>query len=87
MDAFIYSPLMHESYAGTVYDKLFHVTDWLPTLLELSGTPPPLSSPSPLPPPPPLPPSPPLPPLFPSPPPPLPMVVCLLQLGPPSLLG
>ena len=38
MDAFIYSPLMHESYAGTVYDKLFHVTDWFPTLLELSGT-------------------------------------------------
>jgi arylsulfatase A-like enzyme len=32
--AFIYSPLLPSEVRGTEYNKMFHVTDWLPTILE-----------------------------------------------------
>lgn len=37
VDAFVYSPLMDAAYRGTVYNGLFHVTDWFPTILEIAG--------------------------------------------------
>lgn len=37
MDAFIYSPLLPTASQGSVYPGIFHVSDWFPTLLELSG--------------------------------------------------
>jgi len=36
VDAFISSPLLN-AYAGTTYNGLMHITDWFPTILELSG--------------------------------------------------
>jgi arylsulfatase A-like enzyme len=37
VDAFVYSPLLSASAAGTLYNNLFHVSDWFPTLLDLAG--------------------------------------------------
>ena len=31
--AFVHSPLLNQNVRGTTYDDLFHVTDWLPTLV------------------------------------------------------
>lgn len=36
-DAFVHSPLLPPSLHGTVNKKLFHVVDWLPTLVALAG--------------------------------------------------
>lgn len=38
VDSFIYSPLIPESLRGTNYTGLMHVTDWLPTIVELTGS-------------------------------------------------
>lgn len=32
--SFVYSPLLPSDVRGTEYNKMFHVTDWLPTILE-----------------------------------------------------
>jgi arylsulfatase A-like enzyme len=32
-NAFLHSPLFDESFKGTTYDGMFHVTDWLPTIM------------------------------------------------------
>jgi arylsulfatase A-like enzyme len=32
--AFVYSPLLSSDVRGTEYNKMFHVSDWLPTILE-----------------------------------------------------
>ena len=37
VDAFIYSPLIEESVRGRDYSPVFHVSDWMPTLLDLAG--------------------------------------------------
>ena len=39
--AFVHSPLLPAARRGGVYDGLFHVTDWLPTLVRLAGGAPP----------------------------------------------
>ncbi len=36
VDAFIYSPLLSD-YKGTSFDGIMHVSDWMPTILELAG--------------------------------------------------
>lgn len=36
VDAFIYSPLIAASARGSQYSSVFHVSDWLPTLLEIA---------------------------------------------------
>lgn len=36
VDAFIYSPLLPTKAKGTVYNGLMHVSDWLPTILDLA---------------------------------------------------
>ena len=35
---FVYSPLLPAHLAGSTYDNLFHITDWLPTLATATGT-------------------------------------------------
>ena len=35
---FVHSPLLPASVRGTTLQELFHVTDWLPTLLSITGT-------------------------------------------------
>ena len=37
MPGFVHSPLLPASARGTVSEKLFHVSDWLPTLLNRCG--------------------------------------------------
>ena len=37
VDAFIYSPLLPASTVGLQYQGLMHISDWMPTVLELSG--------------------------------------------------
>ena len=37
VDAFVYSPLLDTSLVGTSFDKLFHVTDWFPTIVDMAG--------------------------------------------------
>jgi arylsulfatase A-like enzyme len=37
VDAFVYSPLLPKSSAGTTYPGLMHISDWFPTILDLSG--------------------------------------------------
>ena len=37
VDAFIYSPLLDEDLRGTSYSPVMHVSDWMPTLLEMAG--------------------------------------------------
>jgi hypothetical protein len=37
VDAFIYSPLIEESVRGRDYAPVFHVSDWMPTLLDVAG--------------------------------------------------
>ena len=37
VDAYIYSPLLPSSTAGSKYSGLFHVSDWFPTLLGFAG--------------------------------------------------
>ena len=37
VDAFIYSWKFDKSMSGTFFDGLFHVTDWVPTILEFAG--------------------------------------------------
>ena len=37
VDAFIYSPLLSSSVVNRTYDGLFHISDWFPTLLSLTG--------------------------------------------------
>lgn len=34
--ALVWSPLIHGT-RGSVYNKLFHISDWLPTLYQLAG--------------------------------------------------
>ena len=36
MDAFIHSRALESKVVGTVYDNLFHVSDWFPTLLDMT---------------------------------------------------
>jgi arylsulfatase A-like enzyme len=36
VDAFVYSPLLGDA-AGSMYDNLFHVSDWFPTMVSMSG--------------------------------------------------
>jgi arylsulfatase A-like enzyme len=38
VDSFIYSPLLPDSSKGSVYSGIMHVSDWFPTILELSDT-------------------------------------------------
>ena len=37
VDAFIYSPLLDESVRGSVYSSVMHVSDWMPTILDMAG--------------------------------------------------
>ena len=37
VDAFIYSPLLPSTVAGSSYSGLMHVSDWFPTILDLAG--------------------------------------------------
>ena len=37
VDAFVYSPLLAPELVGKAHDKLMHVTDWFPTILEIAG--------------------------------------------------
>ena len=37
VDAFIYSPLIFPTLQGTYYDGLFHVSDWFPTMMDMTG--------------------------------------------------
>ena len=37
VDSFVYSPLLASNLKGTAFDKLFHVTDWFPTILDMAG--------------------------------------------------
>ena len=37
VDAFIYSPLIASKKQGSNYDYIFHVSDWLPTLLDIAS--------------------------------------------------
>mmetsp|Transcript_7368 Transcript_7368/g.10983 ORF Transcript_7368/g.10983 Transcript_7368/m.10983 type:complete len:623 (-) Transcript_7368:207-2075(-) len=38
VDSFIYSALLPDSARGSVYSGIMHVSDWFPTILELSGS-------------------------------------------------
>lgn len=38
MDAFVYSPMLSQKLQGVTYDGLFHIADWFPTILQLTGT-------------------------------------------------
>ena len=38
VDSFIYSSLLPSSSRGTVYPGIMHVSDWFPTILELSDS-------------------------------------------------
>jgi arylsulfatase A-like enzyme len=37
VDAFMYSPLFKDNFAGTKYNGLMHVSDWFPTILNMVG--------------------------------------------------
>lgn len=37
VDSFIYSPLLDERVRGSTYGGIMHVSDWMPTMLELAG--------------------------------------------------
>jgi len=37
VDSFVYSPLMFPTLQGSYYDGLFHVSDWFPTILSMTG--------------------------------------------------
>ena len=37
VDSFIYSPLIFPTLQGTYYDGLFHVSDWFPTMMDMTG--------------------------------------------------
>jgi arylsulfatase A-like enzyme len=37
VDSFIYSPTLLKDQSGIVYDNLFHVSDWFPTILDMAG--------------------------------------------------
>lgn len=37
VDSFIYSPLLPSAVRGSSYDGIMHVSDWLPTILDLAG--------------------------------------------------
>ena len=39
VDAFIYSPLIASEHQGKVYTNIMHVSDWFPTILDLTGSP------------------------------------------------
>jgi arylsulfatase A-like enzyme len=39
VDAFVYSPLLASSQQGTQFNGLMHVSDWFPTILEMTGVP------------------------------------------------
>ena len=45
VDSFIYSHLLDYSVVNTQYGGLFHVSDWFPTLLDMVGLPPFISTP------------------------------------------
>jgi len=38
IDSFFWSPLIPSSAQGTVYKSLFHISDWFPTILSMTGT-------------------------------------------------
>lgn len=38
VDSFIYSPLIPVDYQGTSYKGLFHISDWFPTIIELTAS-------------------------------------------------
>jgi arylsulfatase A-like enzyme len=37
VESFVYSPMMTDDLKGMKYDNLFHVTDWFPTILSMTG--------------------------------------------------
>ena len=37
VDSFIYSPSFYTDAAGTIYENLFHVSDWFSTILDMAG--------------------------------------------------
>jgi arylsulfatase A-like enzyme len=38
VDSFIYSPLLPAAVLGTTYNGLFHISDWFPTIVELTAS-------------------------------------------------
>jgi arylsulfatase A-like enzyme len=38
VDAFIWSPLIPDALRGSLYNNIFHISDWFPTILDMTGT-------------------------------------------------